>query len=64
MSDHECPFGSQYCPKVLALESEVKEMEDDFKGDIDAIHKAIGNMSKTLYVIAGILFCEFGVMII
>lgn len=61
---HECPYGSEYCPKVVALESEVHDIEDDLKSDMTTLYTSIDAMKKTLYLICGILFAELGVTIL
>lgn len=61
MTEHECPYGSAYCPKVLALEDEVDKIEAGVKSEVSDLRAELRNMSKTLYIIAGILFVNLGV---
>lgn len=64
MTEHDCPYGSAYCPKVLALEDEVHEIEKEVKTDLAAMHCELRNISKTLYVMAGVLILHLGVVFI
>lgn len=52
-SEGECPYGANPCPKLIELDEKV-----------DKLDSAIWGMQKTLWVIAGILMCECGLMII
>lgn len=49
----QCPYGSGTCPKV-----------DELEKDVDSVKLMVSSMQRTLYVIAGILFCELGVTIV
>lgn len=49
----ECPYGSDACPKVADLER-----------DVDSVKTMVQGMQRTLWIIAGILFCELGVTIV
>lgn len=62
MTEHECPYGSEYCPKVLALEDEVHDIEEEVKHDLSSMHDELRNISKTLYIMAGILTLHLGVV--
>lgn len=48
-----CPYGARECPKVQDLEGRVMKDED-----------LLQSMSRTLYVIVGLLMVELGVSII
>lgn len=48
-----CPYADGPCPKI-----------DDLEKDVDSVKAMVQGMQKTLYLIAGILFCELGVMVI
>ena len=61
MAEHDCPYGSACCPKVLALEEEMDKIEITVKSDISELRTELRTMSKTLYIIAGILFVNLGV---
>lgn len=61
---HDCPYGSEYCPKVLALENEVHDMEDTFNEDLGSLRSELKNIGYTMYFIAGLLSLHLGVMII
>lgn len=63
-SEDECPYGAGSCPRVINLEQEVHEIEDDLKTDVRGLYEHLDSMKKTLYVIAGILFAELGVTIL
>lgn len=49
----DCPYNAQNCPKV-----------EDVKTDIDKIIEKIENLQRLMYVLIGVILCEFGVMII
>lgn len=63
-NDHECPYGTNYCPKVIALEDEVHDIEDDVKNDLHELYGTLDSVKRTLYVITGILMAELGVTLI
>ena len=48
-----CPYGARECPKVQDLEGRVMKDEE-----------LLQSMSRTLYVIVGLLMVELGVTII
>lgn len=48
-----CPYGARECPKVQDLEERLVKDEE-----------VLQSMSRTLYVIVGLLTVELGVMII
>lgn len=49
----ECPYADKPCPKLNELDEKV-----------DRLDVMIAGMQKTLWVIAGILMCECGIMIL
>lgn len=54
MSDApHCPYAEGPCPKI-----------DDLEKDVDSVKAMVQGMQKTLWVIAGILMAELGVMIV
>lgn len=63
-NEHGCPYGSDYCPKVIALEDEVHDIEDDMKKDLRELYATLDSVKRTLYVITGILMAELGVTLI
>lgn len=63
-NEHKCPYGTDYCPKVLALEDEVHDIESEVKDDLKSLHVELRNISKTLYVMAGVLILHLGVVFI
>lgn len=48
-----CPYQDSPCPKI-----------DDLEKDVDSVKAMVQGMQKTLWIIAGILMAELGVMII
>lgn len=48
-----CPYADGPCPKI-----------DDLERDVDSVKAMVQGMQKTLWLIAGILMAELGVMII
>ena len=62
MSDG-CPYSGN-CPHISCLRSELVRYEEDTKEDYKDLRKMVSEMRRTLYVIAGILFAELGVMIL
>lgn len=48
-----CPYGADDCPKF-----------NDLKQEVDTVKLSIANMSRTLYLIAGILIVNLGVTIV
>lgn len=53
MTSSECPYGAEHCPKMEDLECEVQ-----------SVKVSIANMSRTLYLIAGILTVNLGVTLV
>lgn len=48
-----CPYGADSCPKL-----------DELDNKVDKLEVMICSMQRTLWVIAGILMCECGIMIL
>lgn len=49
----DCPYNAQNCPKI-----------EDVKTDIDKISDKLENIQRLIYVLIGVILCEFGVLII
>lgn len=49
----ECPYGAETCPKMDELDEKVTRLDTMMCG-----------MQRTLWVIAGILMCECGIMVL
>lgn len=49
----ECPYLDKPCPKL-----------EEIDGKVDRLETVMDNMQRTLWVIAGILMCECGIMIL
>lgn len=58
-----CPYNGR-CPHIECIRQELHEAEENTHEDIREMARMIGDMKKTLYLIAGILFAELGVLII
>lgn len=58
-----CPYNGT-CPHIACIRDELHASEEETHEDIREMARAIGDMRKTLYVIAGILFAELGVLIL
>ena len=50
---NNCPFNAQNCPKV-----------EDVKRDVDKIADKLDYITRLIYVLIGVVLCEFGVMIV
>lgn len=58
-----CPFNGQ-CPHLACIKNELNKVEEETHEDIRDLAKSMNDMRRTLYIIAGILFAELGVMIV
>lgn len=58
-----CPYDGT-CPHVSQLRSEFNRYEEHANDEFAFVRKTLGDMRKTLYIIAGILIAELGVTII
>lgn len=58
-----CPYRGE-CPHLTCLREEMHRQEDDTREDMRELAKTMSDMRKTLYLIAGVLMAELGVMIL
>mgnify|MGYP007099013164 CR=1 FL=1 len=58
-----CPYRGE-CPHLSCLREEMRRQEDDTREDMRELAKTMSDMRKTLYLIAGVLMAELGVMIL